>query len=194
MYDKAPKFDAKNFHYHNDGTGRDQYVKINNGGLLSQKMLKLLELQPKESLTKMRFPKTTNNSRSKLLLPSPHQKIQHYYGDGKGRDFFVTINDGGQVDLHKWRDHPDVLFPTQLRNYEKQYSLPDATKYLVNNEKLKSQTQVNLFRQRELTKKLSEPKLQLSPSKQSFIPDLQEGGRYQTYQQLKYQSKTSSFV
>ena len=41
-------------------TSRDQYVKINNGGLLSQKMLKLLELQPKESLTKMRFPKTTN--------------------------------------------------------------------------------------------------------------------------------------
>ena len=41
-------------------TSKDQYVKINNGGLLSQKMLKLLELQPKEFLTNMRFPKTIN--------------------------------------------------------------------------------------------------------------------------------------
>ncbi|KAM3142436.1 hypothetical protein pb186bvf_005338 [Paramecium bursaria] len=103
------------------------------------------------------------SSRSKLLLPSPHERIQHQHGDWKGRDFFVTFNDGGQVDLHK------CLLPTQLRNYEKQYSLPDATKYLINNEKLKSQTQVNLFRQREMEKKLSEPKLQLSPSKQSLF-------------------------
>ncbi|KAM3142454.1 hypothetical protein pb186bvf_005356 [Paramecium bursaria] len=123
-------------------TSRDQYV------------LKLVELQLKESLTKMRFPKTTNNFRSKLLSPLPHQ---------------VTINDGGQVDLHKWRYHPDVLQPPQLRNYEKQNSLPDASKYLVNNEKLKSQTQVNLLRQRKLKKKSSEPKLQLSPWKQSLF-------------------------
>ena len=27
MYDKAPKFDAKNFHYHNDGTGRYLFFK-----------------------------------------------------------------------------------------------------------------------------------------------------------------------
>ncbi|KAM3127222.1 hypothetical protein pb186bvf_020642 [Paramecium bursaria] len=72
----------------------------------------------------------------------------------------------------------------------------NSTLYLMlrNIQSIKSQTQVNLFRYRELKKNLSEPKLQLSPSKQSFLPDLQEGGRYQTYQQLKYQSKTSSFI
>lgn len=61
---KSPKIDAKHFHYANDGTGRDTYVSINNGGLLSPKLVSQLEVSPKATYTPMIFPK---NSQRYLL-------------------------------------------------------------------------------------------------------------------------------
>lgn len=54
---KSPKVNAKHVHYLNDGTGRDQYVSFNNGGLLSPSMLLGLQLSPKTTHTPMIFPK-----------------------------------------------------------------------------------------------------------------------------------------
>jgi len=126
---------------------RDQYVKHINGGLYSKKMIIGLELSPKKTYERMQFPKTTMNKRSKMLLPPPHQKIQHYYGDGKGRDYFVTLDDGGIVQLSSWKDHPDQAFPAALRKYRKEYSSPDSVRYLLpNNKKLKSMSNLLSFK------------------------------------------------
>lgn len=37
------RYDGKPLFYHSDGTGRDSYIVRNNGGLLSQAMLRNLE-------------------------------------------------------------------------------------------------------------------------------------------------------
>jgi hypothetical protein len=39
--------------------------------------------------------KKSIHRRSRNLPPEAHNRITHYYGDGKGRDNHVTITDGG---------------------------------------------------------------------------------------------------
>lgn len=74
--------------YHNDGTGRDTYVELDNGGF-----------NKAYSPIKWQKPGTLHNAylhRQKVNpMPVLHSKPFHYPVDGSGRDKYVKINEGG---------------------------------------------------------------------------------------------------
>jgi predicted transcriptional regulator len=82
----------------------------------------------------------------------------HYYGDGKGRDFYMTINDGGQCNIQNWKEHVEVAFPASLRNYQQSWNLVTAFDYLKNNPKYANISREKARRQHLLSRQLSEPK------------------------------------
>jgi hypothetical protein len=70
---------VKTVHYGSDGTGRDTYVLINNGGFEKEKpVLK----HPKQ------YPVNSGGSR---IYSNPYiPKTVHYFSDGTGKDSYIV--------------------------------------------------------------------------------------------------------
>ena len=110
--------------YMGDGSGRDSYVVVNNGGLANNEK-KHMMWRPN------RVPKSVN--------PRPYKQVAsvNYRSDGTGRDSYVVSNAGGLV--ADWRcTKPQVLFEDGLRKHhlspirsgKDKWKGPDGTDYL----------------------------------------------------------------
>ena len=89
-------FYPKHASYMGDGTGRDSYVILNNGGLNGSDKRAMMWRPNK-------VPKSVN--------PRPYKQAAalNYRSDGTGRDSYVVSNHGGLV--ADWRTtKPDVIF------------------------------------------------------------------------------------
>ena len=76
---------AKPLAYPNNGTGRDTYIGINNGGLY-----KKYEPYPSAEVGTFRFKRYMNN-------PLAHIDSKHvgYFTNGTGRDTYISLANGG---------------------------------------------------------------------------------------------------
>lgn len=72
--------------YHTDGTGRDTYIGLNNGGLY--KAYNPVPAPPVTSFVSKKQPYSS---------PAPRMsaKMLHYHSDGFGRDSYIGCNEGG---------------------------------------------------------------------------------------------------
>ncbi len=89
--------------YSGDGSGRDTYVVLNNGGLTSTE---------KRHMMSRPFRNTYTN-----FNPSPQKEaVAHkYHSDGTGRDSYVIRNSGGLVSDYVGTNRADVNFVSGLR-------------------------------------------------------------------------------
>ena len=110
--------------YMGDGSGRDSYVVVNNGGLANSDK-KYMMWRP--------------NKVPVRLDPKPLKKVAalNYRSDGTGRDSYVISNNGGLVADFRCTK-PQVLFESGLRqhptsvvrNSKERWRGPDGTDYL----------------------------------------------------------------
>ena len=100
--------------YMGDGSGRDSYIILNNGGLTKQ---------DKGHMMSRPFRRTFAN-----FSPSPKKDaVSHVYqSDGSGRDSYVLQNSGGLVSDYKGSSRADINFVAGLRNMPAQV-LPSRT-------------------------------------------------------------------
>ena len=98
--------DPKYTHYPGDGSGRDSYIIMNNGGLTQDRVDK--KVRP----TGFRAPKLAGGNFS----PRKEATVFDYISDGSGRDHYITCNAGGL----KPRVGKSVIdhFRSTLRDYE----------------------------------------------------------------------------
>ena len=95
-------FHPKHALYFGDGSGRDTYVVVSNGGLSDSK--RAMMWRPNK------IPKPVNPKPYKLAA------ALNYRSDGTGRDSYVVSNAGGLVG--DWRcTKPDVNFKNGLRQH-----------------------------------------------------------------------------
>ena len=94
-------FYPKYSNYFGDGSGRDSYVVLNNGGLAGS-----------DKRAMMWRP----NKVPKVLDPKPYKMVAsfNYKSDGSGRDSYVISNSGGLVGDYRCTK-PDVIFKAGLR-------------------------------------------------------------------------------
>ena len=98
------KPNAFRVNYFADGTGRDTFVKNDNGGFFK-------EFQPVPA-----YPVTAFRARRSYAPPAPIIKSRgvYYHSDGSGRDSYVCVNAGGLTGLGKVQDYRDT-FKSSLR-------------------------------------------------------------------------------
>lgn len=113
--DLVSPVEGKVVYYRPDGTGRDHYIKNDNGGLLSHDAVHRLKPKPLPTKGRMVFGKPYQSP----LPPKLENKFPHYISDGSGRDFYVTNDEGGNSNVHRWRNHVDFRFKSSLRSYNK---------------------------------------------------------------------------
>ena len=96
-------FAPKHANYFGDGSGRDSYVTMNNGGLANNDKRGMM-WRP----TKM----------PQVMDPKPYKKVASisYKSDGTGRDSYVINNSGGLVGDYSCTK-PDVIFKSGLRQH-----------------------------------------------------------------------------
>ena len=76
--------------YRSDGTGRDSYIKSNNGGLLSKDRIHQLAQPRPEKNRNFSFCKGTYGRHPYSYNLANPKKFVHYVSDGSGRDFYVV--------------------------------------------------------------------------------------------------------
>ena len=79
---------ARQYIYNTNGTGRDSYVSINNGGLTVN------QERNNHRIEQGSFAPSLPARRANREVPS-NAKVPRYQLDGKGRDYFIFKNDGG---------------------------------------------------------------------------------------------------
>ncbi len=94
-------FNPKYASYMGDGSGRDSYVILNNGGLTANEKRAMMWRPTK-------IPKE--------VRPRPYKEApsMNYRSDGTGRDSYVISNNGGLVADFRCTK-PDVIFQSGLR-------------------------------------------------------------------------------
>ena len=93
--------------YLSDGSGRDYYVVVDNGGLNSSPKRKEYFVSGRPSNQQI-FRKTHTDA----------AKLVHYKSDGTGRDSYICKTDGGFTFPNKPCD-PRETFKNQVRRYNK---------------------------------------------------------------------------
>ncbi len=105
MRTMSPKYAS----YFGDGSGRDSYIVLNNGGLTST---------DKKYMMSRPFRNTIQNKNKSPLKDA----VSHtYHSDGTGRDSYVISNSGGLVNDYGITKKSEVLFRSTLRNYPTEY-------------------------------------------------------------------------
>ena len=94
--------------YFADGTGRDTFVKNDNGGFF-----KAYHPVPAS-------PVTTFRTKRKYDPPAPVMKSRgvFYHSDGTGRDSYVTVNAGGLTNYGRVETYTD-RFKSSLRHIDR---------------------------------------------------------------------------
>lgn len=91
--------------YSGDGTGRDSYIILNNGGLT------------KEDKPNMMWPSIKMGNQNMRRVAEKPAVAFKYKSDGSGRDSYVIRNSGGLInDFHTSK--ADSLFASQLRTHQ----------------------------------------------------------------------------
>lgn len=106
----APKYVS----YYGDGTGRDQQITLNNGGLTHHDKVSLGH----HGVQFSRY----NSNVSARKSPSPHKDAPTFYymSDGSGRDSYVLQDNGGlRPDYDRLNKSPDKIFKGSLRTGQK---------------------------------------------------------------------------
>lgn len=117
------RYEGKPLFYHSDGTGRDSYIVRNNGGLLSQNMLRNFDnavsgsLKP--SLIPMKLGRSPVPQGGRCSMPAIEDKFVHYHSDGTGRDSYVGWNHGGRIVNFSSKNNTENFFKNTLRTYSK---------------------------------------------------------------------------
>lgn len=88
--------------YSGDGTGRDSYIILNNGGLSKE---------PKRHMMWQSMNRCKLDARPMASKPTPSLK---YKSDGTGRDSYVIQNSGGLINDFR-SSKADAVFKSQLR-------------------------------------------------------------------------------
>jgi hypothetical protein len=98
---------AKTVYYQTNGSGRDSYIKANNGGMTQH-------FKPNDAP-----PIGTFSSKRTYFSPSPvvASKTVYYKSDGSGRDSYVTSTHGG-FHAPGTGKRPDKAFQANLRHYD----------------------------------------------------------------------------
>ncbi|CAD8073418.1 unnamed protein product [Paramecium primaurelia] len=104
----AGALEAKMTHYAPDGTGRDSYVTLQNGGIWKEIQIQCVhpELGTFSKQKQWRPP-------APMMVP----KFRHYQSDGSGRDNYVIADEGGLAPSSKKFQRRTNFF-TSLRDYE----------------------------------------------------------------------------
>ena len=120
---RAVPVEGKVAYYRSDGTGRDNYIRNHNGGLLSHDRIhQLKQLKPLPE-RKLSFGKTVYGRNSHSQREGGSGKFPHYISDGSGRDFYVKKTDGGNSRPFSWRDKTDFKFKASLRGHPEMQSV-----------------------------------------------------------------------
>lgn len=104
-------FEPRYVSYYGDGSGRDQQITLNNGGLTGVEKTGM-------GHTGKQFSKYNSNV-TQRKSPSPHKDAPTFYymSDGSGRDSYVLQNNGGlRPDYDRLNKSPGKLFTESLRN------------------------------------------------------------------------------
>jgi hypothetical protein len=104
----------KYVNYYGDGTGRDQQVTTNNGGLASTSK----KAMGHQGVHFNRY----NSTVSKKASPSPTREALTFYyqSDGTGRDSYVLMDNGGlRREFSRHNKPTEALFRSSLRSQQK---------------------------------------------------------------------------
>ena len=93
--------------YFGDGSGRDKYIIMNNGGLTTD---------DKKFFIRESFRNTLRDHGPK---PQKDAVSFKYHADGTGRDSYVISNSGGLISDYKGSRRADILFKANLRHQVK---------------------------------------------------------------------------
>ncbi|KAL4426906.1 hypothetical protein ABPG74_012906 [Tetrahymena malaccensis] len=197
--DKAKvRYDGKAIIYKSDGTGRDTYITRNNGGLMSQQMLKDMECKEKKpDFVRIRLGSSYGNRKS---LPTLGEKFVHYHSDGTGRDSYIGWNNGGRTNVYNKQSNTEINFRTTLRTYTKtpsqatffsstSYSTQPAfdftnTNFYLNPKQVQEKNELHK-RQIESAKRLSRPKTAVGPYQRPIFSTV--NSRYSYYNPIQAQ-------
>lgn len=106
--------------YTGDGNGRDSYIIVGNGG-----NLKPHSFSNKAPVVGYHPPKAANNMfmgpKKEFRGTGKEATVLKYFGDGSGRDYYVTKDSGGLIPPYA-SNSPQAHFYGSLRNYEKSTS------------------------------------------------------------------------
>ena len=99
---------AFSVNYFSDGTGRDTFVKTNNGGFF--KAYEPVKASPVTSFTAKRY----------YVPPSPVIKSRgvYYRSDGSGRDNYIELNSGGLNNQFRHNEYREA-FKASLRKIDR---------------------------------------------------------------------------
>ncbi|CAD8163150.1 unnamed protein product [Paramecium pentaurelia] len=153
--------EVKMSHYAPDGTGRDSYVTLQNGGIW------------KEIQFQCTHPEIGTFSQQKQWKPPAPMmvpKFRHYQSDGSGRDNYVIADEGGLAPSSK-KFQRKRNFLTSLRDYEpcppiqqqdcfRLAQTPSAQSFTQY-----QKTQLIAHQQSKLIKRLNTPQIQEDPYK-----------------------------
>ena len=108
---KFPSMNPKKVFLHNNGTGRDTYVTVDNGGTVNTKIRSTgLQCKTKQIRTSMA------TKPHQMIRPRQDAKVVGYHSDGTGRDSYVIITSGG-LKNETYGIKPESGFAGSLRNY-----------------------------------------------------------------------------
>lgn len=131
----------KSTFYRQDGTGRDAYISVDNGGLFS----------PSKTLSEFPVGSFIRRSSSKAVIPMTPTKFMRYVSNGTGRDGYIMSNSGGFEILKQFPNR--LRFEGSLRTYG-----PSSMKTLWLKQKDAIMNRDLRERQGKLCGRLSQPK------------------------------------
>ncbi len=110
---------ARTTNYGGDGTGRDTYIYMSNGGFVPQKMATQVEEIGKfitHEVIVVLGSFVTVKQRPRDAVPHIHSKPVCYTNNGGGRDTYISMNSGGLKVIHQ-PAYFKRTFYTNLRQY-----------------------------------------------------------------------------
>lgn len=136
---------SKSIFYKGDGTGRDTYIAVDNGGLY------------RAHNTLPEFPIGTLRSRryAKPITPSTPHRTVRYKSNGTGRDMYISDSAGG-FEIGATSDR-NSKFEGSLRNYLR-YNLTSSNFFADPKQRMLSRKR--FLEQQDLVVRLSAPKYQ----------------------------------
>lgn len=81
---------VKHTHYFGDGAGRDNYIIMNNGGLIKPTSLYNGMEPPTDYMRK-----NSNSPGRRPYALAKDNACVYYPSDGSGRDYYIAVNNGG---------------------------------------------------------------------------------------------------
>ena len=134
---------AKSQLYRGNGTGRDTYISIDNGGMYF----------PQKALPELPVSTFVNRNQSKAVITQLSGRVNRYNSNGTGRDSYIMSNSGGFELASTYARNS--RFEGNLRTYRPPMARTHNSWFA---HKYKVHTRLVLNYQQALSRRLSQPK------------------------------------